>query len=37
MLFGVQNKAQYLMSIMRNFRDKARSLGAATVIYNNFI
>ncbi|MFH4975658.1 hypothetical protein AB6A40_002367 [Gnathostoma spinigerum] len=27
-LVGVQNKAQFLMSIMRNFRDKVRQLGA---------
>lgn len=25
---GVQNKAQFLMSVMRNFRDKVRQLGA---------
>lgn len=27
-LYGVQNKPQYLMSVMRNFRDRLRSMGA---------
>ena len=30
-LFGVQNKSQYLMSLMRNFRDRIRQQGAASV------
>ncbi|CAD6184809.1 unnamed protein product [Caenorhabditis auriculariae] len=31
-LFGVQNKPQYLMSLMRNFKDRVRNFGAATVL-----
>ncbi|CAI4228109.1 unnamed protein product [Auanema sp. JU1783] len=37
MLFGVQNKPQYLMSLMRNFRDKTRSVGTAAVLQGQLI
>ncbi|XGW24468.1 hypothetical protein V3C99_006133 [Haemonchus contortus] len=30
-LYGVQNKPQYLMSLMRNFRDRIRAQGAQAV------
>lgn len=36
-LFGVQNKAQYLMSLMRNFRDRIRSQGAQSVMAGKLI
>ncbi|KHJ74750.1 hnRNP-R, Q splicing factor family [Oesophagostomum dentatum] len=36
-LFGVQNKAQYLMSLMRNFRDRVRSQGAQSVMAGKLI
>uniref|UniRef100_A0A915LSP0 Heterogeneous nuclear ribonucleoprotein Q acidic domain-containing protein n=1 Tax=Meloidogyne javanica TaxID=6303 RepID=A0A915LSP0_MELJA len=31
-LFGVQNTPQYLMSVMRNFRDRLRSMGAQSAM-----
>lgn len=32
-LYGVQNRAQYLMSVMRNFKDRVRTMGSnATTI-----
>lgn len=31
-LVGVQNKAQFFMSIMRNFRDKVRQFGVQTAL-----
>ncbi|KHN88461.1 Heterogeneous nuclear ribonucleoprotein Q [Toxocara canis] len=31
-LIGVQNKAQFLMAVMRNFRDKVRQLGSQVAI-----
>ncbi|GMR53480.1 hypothetical protein PMAYCL1PPCAC_23675 [Pristionchus mayeri] len=36
-LFGVQNKPQYLMSVMRNLRDRVRQLGATFVLSKNLI
>ncbi|KIH48434.1 hypothetical protein ANCDUO_21498, partial [Ancylostoma duodenale] len=36
-LFGVQNKAQYLMSLMRNFRDRVRNQGAQSVMAGKLI
>ena len=36
-LFGVQNKSQYLMSLMRNFRDRIRQQGAASVLSSKLI
>lgn len=27
-MYGVQNKPQYLMSVMRNFKDRVRALGS---------
>ncbi|VDL74914.1 unnamed protein product [Nippostrongylus brasiliensis] len=36
-LFGVQNKAQYLMSLMRNFRDRVRAQGAPSVMAGKLI
>lgn len=36
-LFGVQNRAQYLMSVMRNFRDRVRNFGATTVMGGSLI
>ncbi|GMT00416.1 hypothetical protein PENTCL1PPCAC_22590, partial [Pristionchus entomophagus] len=36
-LFGVQNKPQYLMSVMRNLRDRIRQLGATFVMSKNLI
>ncbi len=34
---GVQNKAQFLMSVMRNFRDKARQLGANVALSQKLV
>ncbi|KJH52393.1 hnRNP-R, Q splicing factor family [Dictyocaulus viviparus] len=36
-LFGVQNKAQYLMSLMRNFRDRIRNQGPQSVMAGKLI
>ncbi|VDM12032.1 unnamed protein product, partial [Wuchereria bancrofti] len=36
-LMGVQNKAQFLMSVMRNFRDKARQLGANVALSQKLV
>lgn len=34
---GVQNKAQFLMSVMRNFRDKVRQLGANVALSQKLV
>lgn len=31
-MYGVQNKPQYLMSVMKNFRDRVRELGASQAV-----
>lgn len=36
-LYGVQNKPQYLMSLMRNFRDRIRAQGAQAVMAGKLI
>uniref|UniRef100_A0A0R3RU63 Heterogeneous nuclear ribonucleoprotein Q n=1 Tax=Elaeophora elaphi TaxID=1147741 RepID=A0A0R3RU63_9BILA len=36
-LMGVQNKAQFLMSVMRNFRDKVRQLGANVALSQKLV
>ncbi|VDN04099.1 unnamed protein product [Thelazia callipaeda] len=36
-LMGVQNKAQFLMSVMRNFRDKVRQLGATVALSQKLV
>lgn len=31
-MYGVQNKPQYLMAVMKNFRDRVHTMGAQTAI-----
>lgn len=31
-MYGVQNKPQYLMAVMKNFRDRIHSMGAQSAI-----
>ncbi|VDK74537.1 unnamed protein product [Anisakis simplex] len=36
-MLGVQNHAQFMMSVMRNFRDKVRQMGAAQALSESLV